>query len=103
VEQPAPRTAGWWHRAAAILARSALEAKLAILLASRGADPRDITFTAQLILLSEVVPDPLAGRVAATWAQLSSACHQHDEELPPTADELRAWFEAVEELIRAKD
>jgi hypothetical protein len=41
----------------------------------------------------------LAGRTAHAWAALTHACHYHPYELPPTAEELERWLDAVEAVI----
>jgi hypothetical protein len=41
----------------------------------------------------------LAERAAYAWIRLSRACHQHAYELPPTAAELAAWIEIVDQFV----
>jgi hypothetical protein len=41
----------------------------------------------------------LAGWTAHAWAALTHACHYHPYELPPTAEELERWLDAVEAVI----
>lgn len=90
-------TAGLWPRAAAVLARQALEAALDGFWAAR-----KLAFDArsgrkqQLICLREYLADKdAAGRAHHVWQALSRACHHHAYELPPTAVELHGWIEDV--------
>jgi len=41
----------------------------------------------------------LVGRAAHAWIALTHACHYHPYELPPTAEELDRWLDAVEAVI----
>ena len=96
-----PETESIWGRAAALLARQALEEHLATLLRAIGPVADDTPFTAQLLALQMVHDDPeLAGRVAYAWAALSRATHHHGYELPATASALRSWMAVVGELVR---
>jgi len=98
VDEPSVGTRGWWSRGAALLTRQALESQVRIAISRKGADPEQLTFTVQLIVLAEVVPAPLARRAAATWSSLSAATHHHAAEIPASADELRGWLAVVEEM-----
>ena len=54
---------------------------------------------AQLLCLrSYLRRNDVAERVPFVWSALSRACHHHAYELPPTAPELEAWIETVEEF-----
>jgi hypothetical protein len=103
VDAPPPDTVGIWPRAAALLARQAIEQRLAIALSARGADPYEASFAVQLLVLPEVVDARVAERAAWAWAGLSSATHHHGYEIPPSADELRGWLAATQELIDATE
>ena len=99
LERPEARTAGLWPRAAALLARQALEGALDELWRARRLELGACSTKAQLICLREYLGDPeLAGRVHHAWMALSQACHHHPYELAPTADELRGLIEVVGEL-----
>jgi hypothetical protein len=100
-ERPAAATAGLWPRAAAFLARQALEAGLAQLWDSSPATAglSRCTTRSQLACLPDVLDAPTARRVAYVWAALTAACHHHAYELAPTAAELTSWFEALDELL----
>ena len=99
LERPDARTAGLWPRAAAHLARQALEILLDNFWKEKAPGTEQTSTRAQLICLpSYVGGDGLAGRVAHTWNALSQACHHHAYELAPTSAELAAWIKTVERL-----
>ena len=99
LERPDARTAGLWPRAAAHLARQALELLLDDLWRKRAPGTEKTSTRAQLICLPAYVGDNgLAGRVAYTWNALSHACHHHAYELAPTFAELADWIKTVERL-----
>jgi hypothetical protein len=93
-------TAGRWPRAAALLARQALEVRL-----DEVCGARDVALgscrsaRAQLLCLRWLIDRRLALTVEQTWVALSGACHHHAYDLPPTADELTAWCDAVEAFL----
>lgn len=89
----------WWPRAAALLGRRALEQDLAIRVAARHGRPDEAPFTSQLLVLRGLVAPHVATRAAWAWAGLSAVIHQDGYEIPPTAEELEAWFSAIEDLI----
>lgn len=93
-------TAGAWPRAAALLARQALEAAMDELWAARAPEVANLSARAQLACLPEYLREPaLAGEVAFTWSVLSDACHAHAYETGPTAEELEARFAVVDRLV----
>jgi hypothetical protein len=96
-----PATSGLWPRAAALLARQALEESVRALWDRRALDLRACSMRTQLICLRTYLGDAdLAARTAHTWSALSRACHHHAYELAPTASELQGWFGTVGDLIR---
>jgi hypothetical protein len=99
LSRPDPHTAGLWPRAAALLARQALEQSLDEFWRQRAAGLEMCSARAQLLCLPEYLQRDLAERVSYAWTGLSQACHQHAYELPPTADELAIWMETVENLV----
>ena len=102
VERPAGETAGLWSRAATLLTRQALEAALGQILAKRAPGSQAASFSAQLLVLGDVLDDPgLAARAAYTWSALSRATHQQGYELPAGDKELRRWIETVGEIVAA--
>lgn len=93
-------TAGAWPRAAALLARQALEAAMDELWAARAPEVASLSARAQLTCLPEYLRDrALAGEVAYAWSLLSDACHAHAYDLGPTAEELAARFDVVDRLV----
>jgi hypothetical protein len=98
--QPRPGTRSVWSRAAALLARQALEARMDELWRQRRPGVEQASARCQLLCLPAFLDDELAGRVAHAWAALSHACHHHPYELSPTAEELERWVDTVEALIR---
>jgi hypothetical protein len=94
------KTAGLWPRAAALLARQALEQALDDYWRTKGMHLQDCGTRPQLICLAEYLGDAaLAGRAHHTWAALSEACHHHPYELAPGQGELTAWIDIVGELL----
>ena len=101
VRRADPSTAGLWPRAAAFLARQALEAGILGLWRRRALDLEGCSMGAQLICLRTYLGDAeLAARAGHAWSALNRACHVNDYELAPTAWELEEWFSVVRELIR---
>jgi hypothetical protein len=100
-ERPAAATAGVWPRAAALLARQALEAALRELWEADSATTglAKCTGRSQLTCLPTYLDARTARQIAYVWAALSEACHYHAYELAPTAAELAGWFQAVEDLL----
>lgn len=85
-------------RAAALLARSALEASVAGHLARRGFAVPGASMRVQLVCL-RVCAGPVDGADAAwAWATLSGACHHHAYELTPTATEVAHLLDVVADL-----
>jgi hypothetical protein len=92
-------TAGMWPRAAALLARQAIEGAVDLYWATGPAPVlADCSMRTQLICLTEIAGPDLAGIVSSSWASLSSACHVHPYELAPTGSELLGWIDAVEKF-----
>ena len=100
LRKPEARTAGLWPRAAALLARQALEMALDRYWKRKRPGLELCTTHAQLLCLRQYWPDAdEAGRVHVAWVALSRACHHHPYELAPTLGELDAWFAVVAGLI----
>ncbi len=99
---PGSAAAGLWPRAAALIARQAVEAALGDYWGTTGYPTlASRPMRSQLICLAELAGRPLAGSVAATWSSLSSGCHAHPYELAPTSAELLGWVEDAETLVAA--
>lgn len=91
---------GSWARAAALLARQALEGALDELWDERGVDLSAVSARAQLLCLRAYLKDDtLAAEVRYAWGALSRGCHHHPYELAPTADELARWIATVHALV----
>jgi hypothetical protein len=101
VEHPDAGTAGVWPRAAALLARQALEKAIAGLWAGRpeadGLAGRPMH--SQLLCLTAYVDENVATQAAYLSAALSRACHYHPYELAPTASELTRWLNETADLV----
>ena len=93
-------TAGVWPRAAALLARQALEVALKTYWSAKASGTEDTSMRAQLLCLEATLGgDEVARRAHGAWGALSRACHYHAYELAPTSEELRGWCEDVEVVI----
>lgn len=103
VDEAVEGTAGVWSRAAALLARQALEQAVTARLARRHAIAPDTAYGVQLHALLAVAPADTARRAAYAWATLSRATHHAAYELPPTQTALRGWLRLVGEVIDALD
>jgi hypothetical protein len=105
VERPSATTAGLWPRAAALLARQALESALDRLWESspETAGLARCTMRTQLTCLPAYLDPAAAHQISYAWASLSDACHYHPYELGPTAAELARWIHAVDELLTPLD
>lgn len=101
LERPTAATAGLWPRAAALLARQALEKALNQLWESSPATSglSQCSMRSQLTCLPAYLDAALAREISYVWAALSEACHYHAYELAPTAAELTGWIHEVDELI----
>ncbi|GAA5038777.1 hypothetical protein [Actinopolymorpha pittospori] len=94
-------------RAAALLARQALEETVQTLCAGAGANLQRATMRSRLIsirfLLDRDRADELADLAESAWAGLSGACHHHAFELTPTVGEVRQLIAHVEALCSYAD
>jgi hypothetical protein len=94
-------TAGIWPRAAALLARQALELAMAVIWAAKPqtAGLSTASMRSQILCLTAYLGPDTAARVAYLMAALSHACHYHPYELAPTAAELTRWLDQAAELV----
>ena len=101
VEHPDVATAGVWPRAAALLARQALEQAMAELWTTlpEADGLTDGRMRSQLLCLTAYVDEDVATRAAYLSAALSRACHYHSYELAPTAAELTRWLSETADLV----
>ena len=90
-------TAFWWGRAAAVLARQAVELSLDEFWAQRSLPMLESTARGQFLALRlYLADDGLAADGHATWSLLSRACHHHPYDLQPSRDEVLGWIDAAE-------
>jgi hypothetical protein len=102
LERPTWGTVGVWPRAAAVLARQALERGLTEVLSAQVQGIQRAPVRSQLLCLRVLLDDtPTADEVNVAWWALSRACHHLSYELPPTAAELRAWIDVVDRFVEA--
>jgi hypothetical protein len=102
LERPTSGTVGLWPRAAAVLARQALERGLSEVLSAQVQGIQRAPVRAQLLCLRILLNETsTADEVNVAWWALSRACHHLSYELPPTAAELRAWIDVVDRFVEA--
>jgi hypothetical protein len=100
LERPDARTAPIWPRAAALLARQALEQGLDHVWRARGLKLDALATKPQLICLQAYLPDhELAARTNDAWSNLTRACHHHPYELGVGQEELTTWLETVAQVL----
>ena len=101
MQRPDAPTAGIWPRAAALLARQAIETAMAELWAAQrqAADLSGTSMRSQLLCLTAYLDRGTASRAAYLLAALSEACHYHSYELAPTAAELTGWLDETAQLV----
>lgn len=93
LERRDAKTAGLWPRAAALLARQALETALDDFWKTKKLEfATHCGRRQQLICLHEYMDPEKAGEIAHAWSALSRACHHHPYELAPTVGELEGWL-----------
>ena len=97
---PPEDAGGIWPRAAALLARQALEQGLDDLWGARRPAVREASRHAQLLCLGRSFADEeLVSGMRYAWHGLSRACHHQVYELSPTEAELSTWLDAVDRLV----
>lgn len=102
-----PMPKGRASRAAALLARQALEHVVRARCQAAGLDLDKATMHSRLIALRALAGDreadiAAADRAGAAWAGLSRACHQHAYELAPTTGEVRYLVGLVTALANSR-
>ena len=104
IDRSSRGTVSSWPRAAALLARQALEEALARLFAAKAPGVQHLPMRAQLACLPAYLPSPgLPRDVTYTWHALSRATHHHPYELDPTRDELSSLLAVTARLVAAVD
>ena len=100
--RPDARTAGIWPRAAALLARQALEQGLDTYWRGKGLKLDMLGTKPQLICLQAYFSDSeVARRASHAWSALTQACHHHPYELSASPAELQAWLTTVAETLES--
>ncbi len=92
---------GIWPRAAALLARQALEAAMGELWASKrqAAGLSGCSMRSQELCLTAYLDRGTASQAAYLLAALSHACPYHPYELTPTAAELTSWLDQAAQIV----
>ena len=104
LDRPDAKAAGIWPRAAALLARQALEQGLDAYWRGKGLKLAMVATKPQLICLQDYLQDAdVAGRASHAWAALTQACHHHPYELPPSHSELDGWLTSVAAALKAME
>jgi len=102
LDRPDAKTAPIWPRAAALLARQALEQGLDRYWRAKGLKLETLGTKPQLICLTGYLPGKdIAGRAVHAWSSLTQACHHHPYELQVDRAELKDWLAAVGETLSA--
>jgi hypothetical protein len=101
MQRPGASLDGIWPRAAALLARQALEAAMAELWAanSQTAGLSASTMRSQELSLIAYLDPATASQITYLLAALSQACHYHPYELASTAAELTSWLDQATQLV----
>jgi hypothetical protein len=104
IDDTSTATVSVWPRAAALLARQALEETLTRFWLGAAPGVERLPMRAQLSCLRAYhVPPQLAADVTFTWHALSRATHHHPYELDPTREELASLIAATQRLVDAED
>jgi hypothetical protein len=102
LDRPDAKTAAIWPRAAALLARQALEQGLDTYWRTKGLKLDTLGTKPQLICLQAYMPDgATAGRASHAWSALTQLCHHHPYELQASHAELKDWLGAVADMVEA--
>lgn len=82
-------------RAAALLARQALEEIITQLCTSHGADLHGASMRSRLVCLRQLTENPVGDSASLAWGGLSAVCHHHAYQLTPTAGEVAELLDQV--------
>lgn len=103
IDHTSAGTVSVWPRAAALLARQALEETLMQFWLRTAPGVEHLPMRAQLSCLrAYLAPPALAADLAFTWHALSRATHHHPYELDLTRDELSSLIAATRRLVNAE-
>lgn len=95
--RPRAETVGLWPRAAALLARQALEGGLRRYYEKWGI--KECSARSQLLCLRELAGREVARDATYAFHYLSNVCHHHPYEVSPLSVELRTALELVESVL----
>jgi len=103
MQRPDAASAGIWPRAAALLARQALERAMEAMWTAtpQAAGLSGCSMRSQVLCLAAYLDPDTATRAAYLTAALSHACSYHPYELAPTAAELTGWLNPAVALVIA--
>jgi hypothetical protein len=102
LSDPRSSAAGVWPRAAALLARQAIETAMLEFWLVRAPGLEWCTTHAQLLCLPDYLRErEVAESAAHAWSSLSRICHHHPYELLPTAAELRVLLDTTQRFVAA--
>lgn len=90
-----------YPRAAALLARQALEARLQREWRADEVSLAETSMANQFHALHQLRDPEVAGEAHQAWAALSHACHHHPFDLSPSVSELQTLLGTVRSLIAA--
>ena len=101
MQRPDAASAGIWPRAAALLARQALELAMEAMWTAtpQAAGLSGCSMRSQVLCLAACLDADTATRAAYLTAALSHACHYHPYELAPTAAELTGWLDQAAHIV----
>ena len=101
IDDDSRSTVSAWPRAAALLARQALERALAGYWHTRLPGAERLNMRAQLNCAHIYLGREIAGELTYTWYALSRATHHHPYELDPTREELSSLVQSAGRLVKA--
>jgi hypothetical protein len=101
VQRPDVPFDGIWPRAAALLARQAIEAAMRELWVSQrqAAALSECSLRSQELCLATYLDPETASRATYLLGALSHACHYHPYELAPTGTELTSWLDQATQIV----
>lgn len=101
IDEAPPGTVSVWPRAAALLARQALEGRLERFWWQTAPGVERLNMRAQLNCLRAYASPSLASDFSYTWHALSRVTHHRPYALDPTRDELSSLLGVAERLVAA--
>ena len=101
LSRPGAPVTSVYPRAAALLARQALEARVQREWQKDEVSLAQTNMANQFHALRALRDAEIAGTAHQTWAALSHACHHHPFDLSPTVSELKTLIDTVRSLVAA--